>query len=60
MDLTVSKINAMQDSTSSFRTISTVVCMYRKGNEISALVTPSLEYANASVSVPVERETAAR
>ncbi len=60
MDFTVSKIKAIHDSTSSFRTISTVVCMYRNGNEISALVTPSFEYAKASVSVPVDRETAAR
>ena len=36
-----------------FATISTVVCMYLNGREISAEGTPPLENAKESVSVPV-------
>ena len=40
-------------ATSSLATISTVVCIYLKGKEISAEGTPPLENAKESVSVPV-------
>ena len=35
--------------------ISTVVCMYFNGSEINAEGQPKFEYANASVSVPVDQ-----
>ena len=46
-------INLITFSTSFLCTISTVVCMYLSGSEISAEGTPPLLYAKASVSVPV-------
>ena len=49
----------MTFSTSSLCTLSTVVCMYLSGNEIRAEATPPVEYAKASVSVPVARDAAA-
>ena len=45
-------------STSVRDTISTVVCIYLRGRDISAEAVPMPENANASVSVPVDEEWA--
>ena len=52
-------ISLMMFFTSSLCTVSHVVCMYFRGRDINTEGTPPLEYANASVSVPVELELAA-
>ena len=54
----VSKINKITFSMSLLCAVSTVVCIYFKGNEISAEETPPFAYANASVSVPVALDAA--
>ena len=53
-----SKVTALSKSSSD--NVSTVVCMYRRGIVIKAEGTPALEYAKASVSVPVPRVATSR